>query len=361
MDTRNLSNHSSYEAGRGIQEVARNLDSDPGDLIKLSSNENVLGPSPKAIESIQNNASQCHVYPKASHTDLISSLAQKFDVSTEQIWLSNGGDGALDCLARAFLRPGDKVLTPNPGFAYYSMSARFHHGKVNNYELNKYNNFDQTAENPLNYYQNERIIYITSPHNPTGSEMNLDEIQKVASKTDDDTLILVDEAYGLFTNSPSAVALVEDRDDVAVLRSFSKSYGLAGLRLGYLITPDQWADQYKKIHTPFDSGELACRAGLAAIKDDEHLSRTLNMVRKARKYLYDNLPYRTWKSGGNFVLVEVGNAQSVTEKAKKQGVIVRDCSSFGLPGCIRITCGTTEMMKQTVNVLNNIYKSKHKD
>ena len=367
MEPRDLSDHSVYRAGRGIEEVARDLGLDPDDLVKLSSNENVLGPSPKAAAAIREHADSVHQYPKTSHTDLIERLADDWAVEPEQVWLANGGDGVLDCLSRALLRPGDRVLVPRPGFAYYAMSARYHHGEVATYRLPKSEDFAQTADNVLDAYEGERIVVVTSPHNPTGSVMPLDDVERLAEATDEETLVLVDEAYGEFADVESAVPLVRERDDVAVLRTFSKAYGLAGLRLGYGLVPEDWADAYARVHTPFDTGELSCRAGLAALDDDEHIERTVEMVESAREYLYENLDARTWESHGNFVLAEVGEGRSpsgersgtasgeaITDAAQREGIIVRDCSSFGLPDCVRITCGTAEQMERAVSVLNEV-------
>lgn len=352
MKPRDLSSHSVYRAGRGVEEVARELGKDPEDLIKLSSNENVLGPSPKAIEALRKNADRAHRYPKSSHTDLLEALADHWSVDVKQVWLANGGDGVLDCFCRALLRPEERMLVPEPGFAYYPMSARFHHGNVSKYRLHKNQDFRQTADTVLSSYESERIVVVTSPHNPTGSVMALDEVERLARETDEETLVLVDEAYGEFADTRSAVELVRRRDDVAVLRTFSKIYGLAGLRLGYGLVPEEWADAYARIHTPFDTGELACRAGLAALGDQNHLDRSRKLVEAARNYLHENLQAPTWPSHGNFVLAEVGDGSAVAEATKREGVIVRDCSSFGLPDCVRITCGTESQMERAVRVIN---------
>jgi histidinol-phosphate aminotransferase len=354
MQPRDLSAHSVYRAGRGVEEVARELGLDPDDLVKLSSNENALGPSPEAVAAIREYADRVHSYPKASHTDLMEKLADEWDVEPARVWLGNGGDGVLDYLARAMLDPGDGVLCPEPGFAYYPMAARYHHGTVSNYRLSKGDAFAQTADVVLDDYDGERIVVVTSPHNPTGSEMPHDEVERLADETDEQTLVLVDEAYGEFTDAPSVVTLVRTRDDVALLRTFSKAYGLAGMRLGYGIVPEEWADAYARISTPFADGELACRAGLAALDDDEHLDATVEMVREARPYIHEHLDARTYESGGNFVLAEVEDGSAVAEAAQREGVIVRDCSSFGLPGCIRITCGTPDQMEKAVDVLNGV-------
>lgn len=352
MEPRDLSTHVPYEAGRGIEETARELGMDSDELVKLSSNENAWGPSPKAVVALRESAATVHAYPKASHADLTAALADRFSVADEQVWLANGGDGALDYLARALLAPGDEVLVSDPGFAYYAMSARFHHGQVNEYPIRKEDDFEQTAAGVLDHYDGERIVYVTSPHNPAGTEMPLDEVTKLADATDEETLVVVDEAYGEFSETPSAVELTHERDDVAVLRTFSKAFGLAGCRLGYAIVPHDWSEAYARVNTPFAASELACRAGLAALDDTEHVEQTVEGVRDAREYMYDNLDCPTWESQGNFVLAEVGDGTRVFEAAKQEGVIIRDTSSFGLPECVRITAGTPAMTERAVEVIN---------
>ncbi|RKS82149.1 histidinol phosphate aminotransferase [Haloarcula quadrata] len=354
MEPRDLSAHTVYRAGRGIEEVARELGLDPDDMVKLASNENMFGPSPDAVEAIRGSAERMHSYPKASHADLVDELADMWDVTPEQVWLSNGGDGALDCLARAMLDPGQDVLVPSPGFAYYAMSARYHHGEVNEYTLSKADDFAQTADTVLKDYDGERIVYLTSPHNPTGAEFTTEAVRTIAKETDEQTLVLVDEAYGEFTEKPSKRPLLSDRDDVALLRTFSKAYGLAGIRLGYAVVPEDWADAYARINTPFSASELACRAGLAALDDDEHVERSVDTAAWAREYLSAELDAPTWDSAGNFILAEVGDASAIADAAQERGVIIRDCSSFGLPECIRITCGTREDTERAVSVLNEV-------
>ncbi len=354
MQPRDLSAHVAYEAGRGVGEVARELGLDEETLIKLSSNENAFGPSPKAVEAVKAHAPMVHTYPKSSAADLRERLADRLSVDSGQIWLANGGDGALDYLSRAMLRPGEEVLVPTPGFAYYGMSARYHHGSVNEYPIEKADGFTQSVDGILEHYSDERIVYLTSPHNPTGSEVSVADVETIAEETAEETLVVIDEAYGEFSASPSAVPLVRERDDIAVIRTFSKAHGLAGLRLGYAVVSDAWADAYARVNTPFAASEIACRAGLAALDDASHVERTVETAAWAREYIYENLECQTWESAGNFVLCEVDNGSEITAAAQREGVIVRDTTSFGLPECIRITCGTREETKRAVEVLNGL-------
>ncbi|WP_232688556.1 histidinol-phosphate transaminase [Halobacterium zhouii] len=359
MELRDLSDHVEYRAGRGIEEVARDLGRDPGEFVKLSSNENPFGPSPAAADAIRDAAADVHRYPKAVHADLTAKIAERWGVTEAQVWLANGGDGALDYLARATLDPGDAVLVPTPGFTYYGMSARFHHGAVNEYDVappadDPGDGFALTADRVLSAYDGERVVYLTSPHNPSGARFALEDVQRVADETDENTLVVVDEAYGEFSDAPSAVGLLDDRDDVAVLRTFSKVYGLAGVRLGYALVPDEWADAYARVNTPFAASAVACEAGIAAMDDDDHVERTVETVEWSRQYLREELDAPTYESHANFVLARVGDASAVAEAAQREGVIVRDCSSFGLPACVRVTCGTREETERAVDVLNEV-------
>jgi histidinol-phosphate aminotransferase len=354
MEPRDLSDLSPYVPGRGAEEVARDLGMEPADLTTLSSNENPHGPSPAAVEAIRETAPTVSAYPKASHADLAASLADRWDCTTEQVWVTPGADGAFDYLSRAFLDPGDRVLVPDPGFAYYGMSARYHHGTVATYGIERADDFAQTPATVLDAYDGERIVYLTTPHNPTGSEFAPDAIVDILDAVADHTLVVVDEAYAEYTDTPSAVRLLDEYENLAVTRTFSKAYGLAGLRVGYALVPEAWADAYARVNTPFAASEVGCRAAIAALGDDDHLERSVETARWARRYLREELDAPTWESGGNFVLAAVGDAAAVAEATQRRGVIVRDCTSFGLPGCVRVSCGTREETRQAVGTLNDV-------
>ncbi|SFG10263.1 histidinol-phosphate aminotransferase [Halopelagius inordinatus] len=354
MMPRDLSAHEAYVPGRGAEEVARELGMDAAELTKLSSNENPRGPSPAAVAAVEDAAPAVNVYPKTSHTDLTDRLAATWDVTPEQVWVSPGADGALDYLSRAFLEPNDRVLTPTPGFAYYAMSARYHHGDVAEYTVSKADDFAQTAAAVLDAYDGERIVYVTTPHNPTGSVLPREELVELLDSVADHTLVVADEAYGEYAEEPSSIDLLSEFDNLAVTRTFSKAYGLAGLRIGYAVVPEAWADAYARVNTPFAANELACRAALAALDDDEHVEKTVETAAWAREYYREELDAPTWPSGGNFVLADVGDGTAVAEAAKRRGVIVRDTTSFGLPDCVRVSCGTREETRRAVDVLNDV-------
>ncbi|SHH62632.1 histidinol-phosphate transaminase [Halobaculum gomorrense] len=354
MNTRDLSANAPYVPGRGVEEVARDLGLDPDDLVKLSSNENPFGPSPRAVEAAKAATESAHVYPKAAHADLTEALAEQWGLAPEQVWVSPGADGALDYLARAMLEPGDDVLVPDPGFAYYPMSARYHHGEVRQYPVAKANGFAQTADAILDAYDGERIVYVTTPHNPAGTELPREELVALLAGVDEETLVVADEAYGEYTETPSAAGVLDKYENVAVTRTFSKAYGLAGLRIGYALVPGAWADAYARVNTPFAANAVALDAALAALGDDEHVEKSVESARWAREYIADELDAPTVDSAGNFVLAEVGDGAAVAERVQQAGVIVRDTGSFGLPDCVRVSCGTEAETRQAVETLNGV-------
>jgi len=354
MQPRDLSSHAEYVPGEGIEEVARELGVNPADLTKLASNENPFGPPEDAVAALREHADRISAYPTSAHSDLTGAIAERWDLDDAQVWLSPGADGAIDLLHRATIEPDQEILVPEPGFAYYPMSARYHHGEVQTYPVAKEREFQVTPEVVLEAYDGERVVYLTSPHNPTGATIPLDDVEEIADRTDKETLVVVDEAYGEFADVESARSLLDERDDVAILRTFSKAYGLAGLRLGYALVPEDWADAYARVNTPFAVSELACRAGIAAMGDEDHVEKSVETVEWAREYMAAEIDAPTWESGGNFLLVEVGDAEAVAEALKREGVIVRDCTSFGLPECIRITCGTEGQTKEAVETVNDV-------
>ena len=232
MEPRDLSKNRKYTAGGGGLNVAKEMGLELSDIINLASNENPIGPSDCVMEAIKMKIKGVSRYPNNSHGELVKRIAEEWKLKDEQVWLSNGGDGAIDYISRAMLKPKDSILVPKPGFAYYGMSAIFHHGYVNEYDILKEDDFKFSSKNILEKYDGQRIIYLTSPHNPTGGEISIEEIETIAEETDENSLIVVDEAYGEYSTNGSATKLLKDREDIAIIRTFSKAYGLAGCRVG---------------------------------------------------------------------------------------------------------------------------------
>ncbi|MFP4174638.1 MAG: pyridoxal phosphate-dependent aminotransferase, partial [Halobacteriales archaeon] len=204
-------------------------------------------------------------------------------------------------------------------------------------------------------YDGEKVVYITAPNNPTGRETTLETVERVADAVDG--LVFVDEAYWEFSDRESAVPLALERDDVAVARTFSKAYGLAGLRVGYGVLPDELASAYRKVVTPFCVGSVSLRAGRAALGDDDHLRETVELARWGRDYMAESLDAPTYESAANFVLVDVSphDASDIAGELERRGVIVRDTTSFGLSDCIRVSVGTRDETRRAVREINDVY------
>ncbi|MFW6449305.1 MAG: histidinol-phosphate transaminase [Halobacteriota archaeon] len=322
--------------------------------IDLGSNENALGPSPAAASAVREAADSINLYPRDPHAALDRALAGHWEVDPAQIWLGPGGVGVIDYLSRAFLEPGDGVLEPDPGFFVIGRSARAHHGEAARYPLDRDAGFAFDAEAVLERYDGHRLVYVISPHNPTGGVTPLETIETIAEATDEATMVVVDEAYGAFTDTPSAVELVRRRPDVAVIRTFSKAYGLAGLRLGYAVVPTAVADAYAAFQTPYAASRLACLGGLAALEDGDFLERSVALARRGRRYLAEAIEAETYPSEANFVLVEAGDGEAVADALLERGIRVRNCHGYGLSSFVRVTVGTAEQNRLVARALNEV-------
>ncbi|MFP4591646.1 MAG: histidinol-phosphate transaminase [Halobacteriales archaeon] len=322
--------------------------------IDLGSNENPLGPSPAAATAVCDVVDSINRYPRDPHAALDRALASRWDVEPAQIWLGPGGVGVFDYLSRTFLEPGDRILEPDPGFFVIGRSARAHHGGTDRYPLDRDAGFAFDVDAVLARYDGHRLIYAITPHNPTGTVASLGAIEAVADATDEETMVVVDEAYGAFTEAPSAVELVRRRSDVAVVRTFSKAYGLAGLRLGYAIVPESVADAYAVFQTPYAASRVACVAARAALDDEAFLERSVAVARKGRRYLAGAIEAETYPSEANFVLVRAGDGQAVADALLERDIRIRNCHGYGLSSFVRVTVGTAEQNRIVARALNEV-------
>lgn len=322
--------------------------------LRLGTNENPLGPSPLAVEAVRADAARMHRYPAGPHAALDTALADHWGVDTDQIWLGAGAVSVIDTLTRAMVDPGEAILRPDPGFSYFGRSNRSHYGTERTYPIRRADDFRLDPDAVAGAYDGEPIVYLNTPHNPTGASATRGAIEAVIDQVDADTLVVIDEAYEAFTDAPSAVDLVDATEQVAILRTFSKDYGLAGARIGYAIVPSSIAPAYGRVSTPFGVDRLACTAALAALDDDEHLERTVSLARAGRAFLHESIEAPTWPSAANFVLIEVGDAGAVTEALADAGLAVRDCTGFGLDDCIRLTVGTADQNRRAAAIINRV-------
>jgi histidinol-phosphate aminotransferase len=339
-----------YVPGKSIEEIAKKYSINPKEIIKLGSNENVLGPSPKAVEALVSTASKVNIYPSADACELVEALSVYTGLPTGNICASGPGmDGLLDNLMRVLIEPGDEVVIPTPTFSYYEIAARANGANAIHVAPGEGLEFDVAAIKEV-ITDRTKVVFLCSPNNPTGMLTSEEDVRYLLESTNG--LVFVDEAYVEFADSNLSKLLLE-YDNLIIGRTFSKAFGLAGLRLGYGLMPEWLKSQYMKIATPFNVSFPAVMAGVAALSDSEYLGKSISMTVEGRKFLSDNIPFKVYESQANFILVDVSPliARDVSESLMKKGIIVRDCRSFKNAGesLIRVTVGTREQNDKVVS------------
>ena len=340
----------------------------PGKLvkgaIKLSSNENPLGPSPNVVKAIVEDLEagelKLSVYPWEHHEDVLrTEIARYVNVDVRNIVIGAGIDGVLDTLVKIFVGAGDEALIPIPTFSLYESLVQIAGGAPRYVPRNRAENFDAPVSDLIAAcHDNTRMIFLSSPNNPTGNCIAADDVRALA-ETVPATMVVIDEAYVEFANT-SLVNLVNSYENVLVLRTFSKAFGLAGLRVGYAVVPEWLVSIYKKVTMPFTVNNVALAAAVAALKNTEHLRRSVDLVRSGRPYLVENLQgaFKVYPSEANFVLVDVAPRKSneVCDALEASGITVRDCSSFRGAGdsLIRISVGTQDQNETVVGALKRL-------
>ncbi len=346
-----------YVPGKSIEEIASAYGLDPASIIKLGSNENPLGPSPKAVQALVDTAPCANIYPSADAIELREALSKYTGFPVSNIIASGPGmDGLLDGLCRLIIEKGDEVIVPTPTFAYYELPARACGGKPVFVRRNQ--DFSIDPEKLLEAASNRtKIIFLCSPNNPSGNLLPENDLRKILENTR--ALVFVDEAYVEFADRNLA-ELVKEYDNLVVGRTFSKVFGLAGLRLGYGILPEWLAKEYIRAATPFSVSLPALKAGIAALSDVEHLRKSIEITREGREYLKEKIPFKVYPSQANFVLVDVAplKAKAVTQSFMSRGIIVRSCDSFREAGdtFIRVTVGTQEQNEKVVRAFETVKK-----
>jgi len=343
----------------------------PGKLIKgaikLSSNENPLGPSPKVVRAIVGELEagnlNLSVYPWEQNEEALrEEIARYVGVDVSRIVLGAGIDGVLDTLVKIFIGTGDEALIPIPTFSLYESLVKVAGGTPRYLPRIKGADYAVSVEDLTEACtERTRMIFLSSPNNPTGNCIAEDDVRTLAESVPR-AMVIIDEAYVEFAEA-SLVNLVDpenDHDNVLVLRTFSKAFGLAGLRVGYAVAPEWLVSIYKKVTMPFTVNNVALTAAIATLKDNEHLRRSIELVKTGRPYLEQNLQglFKVYPSEANFVLVDVSPKKSyeVCEELEKNGVTVRDCASFRGAGdsLIRISVGTREQNEKVVNALKSL-------
>jgi len=345
-----------YVAGKSVEEVAASYGIDEGSIVKLASNESCLGPSPRAVEAICKAAAEVHVYPSVDAIELRRAVADRYGMPLEAVACGAGMDGVLETLLRAFLEAGDETVIPLPAFSYYEIVTRFC-GAVPVF-CRRRADFSLDADALLDKVTKKtRLVFLTSPNNPTGNVAPLEEIRKIAEAVDG--IVFVDEAYIDFAGkAESAIGLARDHDNVVVARTMSKAWGLAGLRIGFAFMPDAIFREYMKVATPFALSRISIAAAVAALGDEEHYRRSVETVRRERAFLMKHMPFKAYPSEANFLLIETSplTSRQVVDGCMRRGVILRDCRSFRDMGdrYVRVTVGTHEQNLRLIEALRSV-------
>jgi len=344
-----------YPPGKPIEELEREYGLTGS--IKLASNENAWGPSPRAVEAIKKALQNLHRYPDGSCYYLAQSLAGKLGVKPEEIVFGNGSNEIIGLLIAAFLQPGEEVITSHPTFLMYQKLVQVQGGSNKVVELAAGMHHDLKAILGA-VSAKTRMVFLDNPNNPTGTIIDRDDFASFMEQLPQGIIVVLDEAYVDFMDPERRIdvqAYIRGGKPVAALRTFSKAYGLSGLRLGYGIMDVDMAGYLNRIRQPFNVNSLAQVGGVAALEDDEHYGMTLQKSRDGIAGLrreVAKLGCRPMETQTNFFLIDVnGDARELYEHMLHQGVIVRPMQAYGYPNYIRITVGRAHENQRFVETL----------
>ncbi|MBV6459753.1 MAG: Histidinol-phosphate aminotransferase [Fimbriimonadaceae bacterium] len=349
-----------YSPGKPIDEVQRELGLT--EVIKLASNENPLGPPPKAVEAAKHAVESLHVYPDASAFRLREALANHVSLPMESILVGNGSDELIHILGEVFLGgPDDAVVVGSPSFVRYDAAAELANCRLVRVPLDAELRHDLDAM-ALAITPRTRLVFVANPNNPTGTIVDGDGIRRLVSKLAPGSALVLDEAYFEFAQDapgyPNSRDLVAEGLPVIGLRTFSKTYGLAGIRLGYMMAPPEIIDACNRAREPFNTNAVAQAAALGALTDQEHLQATVANNRRQLERMtqaFTDLGLRCIPSYANFLLVDLGRpAEPVFHELLKKGVIVRSGHVLGLPTYLRISVGTEAETDRLIEAMNQI-------
>jgi histidinol-phosphate aminotransferase len=344
----NVLNMEPYQPGRPIEDVKREYGLKH--VVKLASNENPLGPSPKAVEALRRAAGEMHLYPDGASRALREAISARFGVPYDQVLVGNGSDELIHLLGLLFLgRPDDEMIVGNPSFTRYDASAFLAPAKLHYIPLDADLKFDLDAMAAA-VTPNTRLIFIANPNNPTGTVVERAEFERFLDRLPEHLPVVLDEAYVEFAEPhfdvPRSQDYVLEGRPVIGLRTFSKAFGLAGLRVGWAFVPHEVADAFHRAREPFNVNRLGQVAAIAALHDDDHIARTVANnsagLRRLNAILeqHEGRPYR---SGANFAYANLRRpAQPVFEQLMRRGVIVRSGHHVGHPDCLRVSVGTPD-------------------
>ncbi len=349
-----------YPPGKPIEELERELGISGS--IKLASNENPLGPSPAAIEAIKAKLHTINRYPDGSGFYLKAKLAEKLGLPQNRIILGNGSNELIELSVRTFLNPGDEAVQPFPTFLVYEKIVKAAGGTMISTPLKDLRIDLAQIRESIN--PNTKLLFIANPNNPTGYALSKEDLAGFLSELPHDLVVVLDEAYMEFVTDPavrSGLELLDTHPHLLVLRTFSKLYGLAGLRIGYGFSSPEIIDYMNRVRQPFNVNTLAQAAALAALDDHDFVNRTLTLVREGLEQLtsgLDQLSLEYLPTQTNFFLIKTHvEGKVIYDKMLRRGVIVRAMDSFGLPNYIRINVGLPEENQRFLDTLREVLET----
>jgi histidinol-phosphate aminotransferase len=345
-----------YQPGKPLEETARELGCRPGEIIKLASNENPLGPSPKALEAMRHALDWAHVYPDGGAFYLREALAEKIGCARDQIILGNGSNEIIEFLGHAFLAAGAEIVTSQHAFVAYKIMAKLFGARVIEAPARDFAHEVDALLKAITPHT--AILFIANPNNPTGTMLSQAEMDALMSRVPEKVIVCFDEAYHEYLEQPpDALKFVREGRNVIVLRTFSKIYGLASLRVGYGIAPADLIAVLERTRQPFNVNGLAQIAARAALGDVEHHRKTKSVTGEGRAFLQEEfaaLGLRFIPSYGNFVLVNVGDGRRVFADMLRQRVIVRAMKGYDLAEWVRISIGTMEENRRCIAAIRQV-------
>ncbi|HVO93451.1 MAG TPA: histidinol-phosphate transaminase [Terriglobales bacterium] len=345
-----------YEPGKPIEEVEREYGI--ANSIKLASNENPLGPSPKALAAIREKLTHLNLYPDGDSFYLKRGLAQKLGVAPETLIFGNGSNEIIELAARTFLRPGDEAVMAEQAFVVYPLIVQAVGGKSKAVPLRDFTH--DLAALAAAVTPKTRLVFLANPNNPTGTIFRRAEWESFLAKISKEVLLIVDEAYFEYVRDadyPDSLKYHGDGRAILTLRTFSKLYGLAGLRIGYGVGAPEIIAMMHRVRQPFNVNAPAQWAALAALDDTEHVRKSLEVNRQGLEYLqgeFKKLGLDYVPSQGNFILVRVGKGQEVFKRLLAQGVIVRPMDGYRFPEHVRVTVGTRDENQKFIEALQKV-------
>ena len=352
-----LANLPVYQPGRPIEEVAREHNLPVENVIKLASNENPLGPSPKAIAAMRKALDSLHLYPDGNAFYLKRKLAEKLSVQPEQIVFGNGSNEIIEFVGHALMRPGVDVVVSEYCFAIYPIMTRMFGANLITVPAQRLGHDIPGMLRAIT--PQTRVMFVANPNNPTGTLAAKEDIEMLVASVPDSVLLVMDEAYIDFLESPADLLPLirsEKKPNLLLMRTFSKIYGLAGLRLGYGVGHRELIAALEKVRQPFNINSMIQAGAMAALDDEEHLNRTKR--NNADGLLFFEREFRELglefaRSAANFILVKVGDGQRVFELMQRVGVITRPMGGYKLAEWIRITVGTPQENERCLSALKD--------